>query len=152
MKKLFNFQSSFLSINSAWQEKNSYNIDWNSHSGDKSLKNFSSNSINFHRFKSKANDFCHKKTMIKGKEVAYIEKFQQNFHPEHKSYIKLHISSVTLCDLFSFIPFIPTYWRQHKPLSCSEFAEPNYLFKRYVYIVAYIGIMLQASWHIPEGN
>ena len=57
MKKLFNFQSSFLSINSAWQEKNSYNIDWNSHSGDKSLKNFSSNSINFHRFKSKTNGF-----------------------------------------------------------------------------------------------
>ena len=90
--------------------------------------------------------------MIKGKEVAYIEKFQQNFHPEHKSYIKLHISSVTLCDLFSFNPLIPAYWHQEEPLGCSEFGEPNYVFKRYVYIVPYLAIMLQASWHIAEGN
>ena len=28
----------------------------------------------------------------------------------------------------------------------------NYLFKWYVYIVAYFGIMSEVSWHIPEGN
>ena len=40
--------------------------------------------------------------MIQGKEVGYIQKFYQNFDPEYKSYIKVHISSVTLCDLFYF--------------------------------------------------
>ena len=90
--------------------------------------------------------------MIKGKEVAYIEKFQQNFHPEHKSYIKLHISSVTLCDLFSSIPLIPTYWHKEEPLGCKEFPEPNYLFKPYVYIVAYFGIMSEVYWDVPKGN
>ena len=54
--------------------------------------------------------------------------------------------------LFPFNPFIPTDWHQQEPLCWSEFAEPNYLFKWYVYIVAYLGIMLQASWYIPEGN
>ena len=38
--------------------------------------------------------------MIQGKEVGYIQKFYQNFHPEYKSYIKEHISSVNLCDPF----------------------------------------------------
>ena len=33
--------------------------------------------------------------MIVGKQVAYIQKFWQNFHPECKTYIKLHISSVS---------------------------------------------------------
>ena len=47
---------------------------------------------------------------------------------------------------------MPTDWYQQKPLGCSEFAELNYLFKRSVYIVAYLRIMLQASWHILEGN
>ena len=60
--------------------------------------------------------------------------------------------SVTLCHLFPFNPFIPTDWHQQEPLGCSEFSEPIYLFKQYVYIVAYLRILLQASWHIPEGN
>ena len=70
----------------------------------------------------------------------------------HKSYTRLHVSSGTLCDLFSFIPFIPTDCHQQTPLGCSKFAEPSYLFKQDVYIVASLEIMLQASWHIPEGN
>ena len=86
--------------------------------------------------------------MIQRKKFAYI----QNFHQEYKSYIKLHISSVTPCDIFLFIPSIPTYWHQEEPLGCSEFAEPSYLFKQHVNIVAELAIMLQASWHIPEGN
>ena len=90
--------------------------------------------------------------MIHGKEVASIQNFKQNFHPEHKSYVKLHISSVTLCDLFSFIPSTPPYWHQEKPLGCSEFSKRNYSLKQYVYIAADLGIMLQASWHIPEDN
>ena len=49
-------------------------VDWDSQNGDKSLKNFSSNSIIFHRLKLKTNDFCLRKTMIQGKQVAYIQK------------------------------------------------------------------------------
>ena len=67
-------------------------------------------------------------------------------------YIKLHICYLTLRDLFSFNPLIPAYWYQEEPLGCSEFGEPNYVFKRYVYIVPYLAIMLQASWHIAEGD
>ena len=66
--------------------------------------------------------------------------------------MKFHISSVTLCDLSLVNPVIPTYWHQQEPFRCSEFREPNSVFKRYVYIVAFLGIMLQASWHIPEIN
>ena len=62
-----------------------------------------------------------------------------------RNYITLHISFVTLCDLFSFIPSIPTYWQQEKPLGCNEFVGTNYLFKQHVYIVADLAIMLQAS-------
>ena len=80
--------------------------------------------------------------MTKRKEFAYIL-------PEYKSYIKLYISSVTVCDLFSFIPLIPFHWHQEEPMGFKEFPEPNYLFKRYIYIVAYFGIMLEVYWHIP---
>ena len=66
--------------------------------------------------------------------------------------MKFHISSVTLCDPSLVNPVIPTYWQQEEPLRCSQFGEPNCIFKTYVYIVAYVGIMLQASWHIPETN
>ena len=66
------------------------------------MKKVSPNSIIFHRFNSKTKDLPLRKTMIQGKEVGYIQKFYQNFDPEYKSYIKVHISSVTLCDLFYF--------------------------------------------------
>ena len=66
--------------------------------------------------------------------------------------MELHISSVTLCHLFPFNPFIPTDWHQQEPSGCCKFVKPNYLFKRYIYIVAYLGIMLQASSNIPEGD
>ena len=69
------------------------------------------------------------------------------------------MSSVTLCDLFPFSRLIPTHWHQEEPLGfqeeplgCSVFAETNQLFKRDVYITAYLATMLQASWHIAEGN
>ena len=52
---------------------------------------------------------------------------------------------------FFIRPFVPTDCHQQKPLGCSKLADPNYLLKRDVYIVAYLEIMLQASWHIPEG-
>ena len=54
--------------------------------------------------------------------------------------------------MFPFNCFTPTDWNHQQPLGCSEFAEPIYLFKRYVYIVAFLGIMSQSSQHILEGN
>ena len=90
--------------------------------------------------------------MIEGKEVAYIQKFQQNIDQEYKSYINLDISSVTHCDPFSLIPTIPTYWSKEGHLGYSVIAESNYLFKQHVYIVPYLEIMLQASQHIAEDN
>ena len=50
--------------------------------------------------------------------------------------------SVTLCHLFPLNPFIQTDWHQQETLGCSEFAEPIYLLKQYVYIVAYFQIIL----------
>ena len=38
-----------------------------------------------------------------------------NLYRGSKSYIKLHISSVTLCDLSLSNTLIPTYWQQEKP-------------------------------------
>ena len=60
-----------------------------------------------------------------GKKVAQLQKVKQNFCPWYKSSSKLHISPVTLCDLFSFNLLIPTYWHQPEPLSRSVFAESN---------------------------
>ena len=132
--------------------QNSYNINQNTYNEDILFNNFSSNSIIFHRLKSKTNDFCLRKNRIMGQEIASLQKIRQNFCPGFRSYIKFHISSVTLCDLSLFNILIPTYWHQEEPSRPSEFGQSNYVFKRYVYIVAYLGIMLQASWHIPEGN
>ena len=63
---------------------------------------------------------------------------------------KLYQITYIFCNTLSSL--IPTDWHQQKPLDCSEFAEPNYLLKRSAYIVAYLGFMLQASWHILECN
>ena len=90
--------------------------------------------------------------MIEGEEVPYLQKFYQNFHLEYKSYINLHISSVTYCDFLSFIRSISTYWPQEKALGCNVFAEDNYIFKQHMYIAAYVAIILQASWHISKCN
>ena len=150
MKKLLNLQSSFPSIDTSWKDKKWGNIDWNSQNCDKSLKNFSSNSINFYCFKSKRNHFCLKKTMIQGKEVAYIQ--IAKLSPTAQKLYQIPYIFCPLCDLFSFIPLIATYWHQEEPLGCSEFAEPNYSFKQYIYIVAYFGIMLEVYWHVAEGN
>ena len=67
---------------------------------------------------------------IKGQEVAELQKVWRKFYPGYKSYIKFHLSSVTLCDLSFFNPLIPTYWHQEEPMRCSDLGEPNYAFKR----------------------
>ena len=66
--------------------------------------------------------------------------------------MKLHISSVRLYGQFSFNPSIPTYWHEEQPSGCSLYAQLNELFKQYLYIFAYLPIMLEVSWHITEGN
>ena len=89
------------------KKKSSYNIDWNIGNGDKCFKNVSWNSIILHRFKSKTNDFRLKRNRIKGKEVAWLQNVWQNFSPGCESYIKLHISFISLCGLF-FIQLFDT--------------------------------------------
>ena len=66
--------------------------------------------------------------------------------------IKLHIAPVILHNLFSLNPLIPTYCYQEEPLGHSVSPEPKMLFTRHIYIAARLSIMLQASWHIAEGN
>ena len=77
---------------------------------------------------------------------------QQKCYQEYKSYIKLHIAAVILHHLFSLNPLIPTYCHQEEPLGPSVFPEPKILFTQHIYIPAHLAIMLQASWHIAEGN
>ena len=69
---------------------------------------------------------------IKGKEVTKLQKVEQKFYPEYKSYIKLHIAAVILHHLFSLNPLISTYCHQEQPLDPSVFAEPNYLFTQHL--------------------
>ena len=104
--------------------QNSYNINQNTYNEDILFNNFSSNSIIFHRLKSKTNDFCLRKNRIMGQEIASLQKIRQNFCPGFKSYIKFHISSVTLCDLSFFNPLVPTYWHQEEPLRSVNLDSP----------------------------
>ena len=66
--------------------------------------------------------------------------------------MKLHIYSVTLCHLFQFKPLIPNDWHREEPLGYSVFTEPKYLFTQHIYLVAYLAIMLEASWRIADGK
>ena len=50
------------------------------------------------------------------------------------------------------IPTIPTYCQQEEPLGQSVSPELKISFTRHIYIAAHLAIMLQASWHIAEGN
>ena len=86
------------------------------------------------------------------KEVAELQKVQQNFYPEYRSYIKLHISAVILQHSFSLNTLIPTYCHPEEPLGHSVFPEQKILFTQHIYIVAHLAIVLQASWHIAEIN
>ena len=152
VKKLSNLESSFLNSDTSWKPKTPT-------ISTKTLTMKIYFSITFLQTQSffivwnqKQMIFVLEKNRIMGEEIASLQKIRQNFYPGFKSYIKFHISSVTLCDLSLFNILIPTYWHQEEPSRPSEFGQSNYVFKRYVYIVAYLGIMLQASWHIPEGN
>ena len=77
---------------------------------------------------------------------------QLKFYPEYKTYIKLHLAAVALRHPFSLNPLIPTHCHQEEPLGHSVFAELKILFTQHIYIAAHLAIMLQASWHIAEGN
>ena len=87
-----------------------------------------------------------------GKEVAELKKVQQNFYSEYRSYIKFHIAPVILHHPFSLNTLIPTYCHPEETLGHSVFAEQKILFTPHIYIAPHLAIMLQASWHIAEGN
>ena len=62
------------------------------------------------------------------------------------------MAAVILHHLFSLNPLIPTYCHQEELLGPSVYAEPKILFTQHIYIAPHLAIMLQASWHIAEGN
>ena len=56
-----------------------------------------------------------------------------------------------MCHLFQFNPLISNDWHQEELLGYSVFPEPNYVFTQHIYLAAYLAVMLQASWHLPDG-
>ena len=85
-------------------------------------------------------------------EVAELKKVQENFYPESRSYIKFHIAPIILYHPFSLNTVIPTYCHPEETLGHSVFPEQKILFTPHIYIAPHLAIMLQASWHIAEGN
>ena len=143
MKKLPNLESSFLINDTSWKNKTLI-------LSTKTFKMMISLSKVF--LQTQSFFIVWNEKQIKGKEVTKLQKVQQKFHPEYKSYIKLHIAAVILHHLFSLNLLIPTYCDQEEPLGPSVFAEPKILFLQHIYIAPHLAIMLQASWHIAEGN
>ena len=56
-----------------------------------------------------------------------------------------------MCHLFQFNPLISNDWHQEELLGYSVLPEPNYVFTQHIYLEAYLAVMLQASWHLPDG-
>ena len=150
MKKLLNLQSSFSSIDTSWKDKTPIISTETVRMVSNLSKTFRTQAF-FILSNQKQMIFVLGRPWSREKRLLIFKSSSKTFTKNTKA-ISDYISSVNPCDLFLFIPLIPTYWHQEEPLGCSEFAEPSYLFKRYVYIVAYLGIMLHTSWHIPEGN
>ena len=150
MKKLLNLQSSFSSIDTSWKDKTPIISTETVRMVTNLSKTFPTQAF-FIASNQKQMIFVLGRPWSREKRLLIFKSSSKTFTKNTKA-ISDYISSVNPCDLFLFIPLIPTYWHQEEPLGCSEFAEPSYLFKQHVNIVAELAIMLQASWHIPEGN
>ena len=116
MKKLSNLESSFLINDTSWKNKTLI----------LSTKTFKM-MINLSNAYLQTQSFIvWIQKQIKGKEVTKLQKVEQKFYPECKSYIKLHIAAVILHHLFSLNPLIPAYCHQEELLGLSVFAEYFY--------------------------
>ena len=91
MKKLPNLESSFLINDTSWKNKTLI----------LSTKTFKM-MINFSKVFLQTQSFfiVWNQKQIKGKEVTKLQKVEQKFYPEYKSYIKLHIAAVILHHVF----------------------------------------------------
>ena len=151
MKKLSNLEWSFSNIDNTWKNKTCVLLT----KRFRIVINLSKTCLQIQSFFIVWNQ----KQMVfvlgetgSGKRSCLKSKVLARLFLGYKTYIKLHISSVTVWHLFQFYPVIPTDWRQEKPLGYSAFAEPNYLFTQHIYLPAYLAIILQVSCHIAEGK
>ena len=91
------------------------------------------------------------KTRLRERKSLNLKKSTNTFTQDTKLYQITYILCKTLSSV-SIRPFFTNWLAPKEPFGYCDFGEPIYLFKRYVYTVAYLRIMLQASWDIPEGN
>ena len=151
VKKLLNLEWSLSIIYSSWKNKTpriSSEILW---MVINLSNNFLQNPLFFIVWNQKQILFILRKIGSRETKLLNFKRSSKSFPRIQKPY-QVHISSVTLSHLLPFNPFMPADCRQQKLLGCSEFAEPNYLLTLHIYLSAYLGIMLPAPWHIPEGN
>ena len=151
MNKILNLQPGFPSTDTSWKDKTSVIATETVRIVTNLSKPFFQIQSKFIASNQKQMIFILRRPWSSEKKSLY-SKVLVKFSPRTQKLYQITCIFCNLSNLLSFIPFILTDWHLQKPLGCSEFAEPNCLFKRYVYIVAYLGIILQASWHIPEGN
>ena len=152
VKNLLNLEWSFSNIDTTWKNKTPVISTETFRMVINIWKTFLQTQSFFIFWNQKQTIFIFWGTGCTGRKLLNFKMSGKTFNSGYKSYIKLHISSARLCDLFPFKPLIPTYWHQEEPFGCSVFAEPNWLFKQHIYIFSYLTIMLQVSWHIAEGN
>ena len=96
MKKLPNLESSFLINDTSWKNKTLI-------LSTKTFKMMISLSKVF--LQTQSFFIVWNQKQIKGKEVTKLQKVEQKFYQEYKSYIKLHIAAVILHHLFWLMPF-----------------------------------------------
>ena len=118
------------------KRQNSYSIDWNSQNGEKSLKNFSSNSISFHRWNQKQMIFVLGRPWSRENKLLIFKRSSKTFTQNTKSisnYIHQYIgskyiqsiSSVTPCDSSSLNPLrYQLIGTKRKPWLAVNFQSP----------------------------
>ena len=113
---IIQWEPSFSNIDTSWKNK----IDWNTWNGDKSFKNFSSNSIIFHRLKWKPNDFLVLGgTGSKERKLLHFKSRTKNFTEDTKAilnYIYLLQDSVICFDSSIWYQLIATKRNPWVPL------------------------------------
>ena len=151
MKKLLNLEWSWPNIDNPWKNKTFVTSTETFRIMIKLSKTFLETQSFFIIWNHKQTIFIlgqtgsGKRSWLTSKGIAEILFRIQNLY-------QITYDCYTLCNLFQFNPLIPTDWHQEKPFAYSVFAESNYLFTQHIYLAAYLAVMLQAPWHIPDGK
>ena len=152
MNKLLNLQTSFPSIYTSWKDKTPII----STEKVRMVANLATpflqiQSIFFASKKKKKKRFLSSGDLDLAKRSSLYSEGLAKLSPRTQKLYQIICTFINpMWSLFNH--FFYTIWHKQKPLGCSEFSEPNYFFKRYLYIVAYLRIILQASLHIPKGS